>query len=342
MTETQDPENGADRAGRWRPPEARQLPELRGKLAAWLKDSGPAFYLEMALRGSQQVFPKAPNRRVAAQRLASEERQRILGAELYWVSAEMTALAKHAGSQLTELELYEHDLPSRSGFMVFAEPIGTLHHEDVAVDIVAVGWGVRRSAITVDTGWADIEVGRDWADGAVWFTFYSDPLGPIQAICGDDPDCHRQWRRSIGPFMPDNELILRLGTREELPTEPGLTTAWGQTVCAAWLLMSQPCAAQTLEDAQRAARRRLAKAGLPTGGVRVIHVRSPQRRASAEERDRQRRPRKHRSWVTGHWRRYHCGPGRTRVERRWISPYLSGPADRPIRGTTEHVRVWDR
>lgn len=343
MSETRDSASGADRSGGWRPPDARRLPELRGKLALWLESGGPAFYFEMALSGSQTIFPEAPNRLVAAHRLADEERRRILDAELFWVSAEMTALAKHAGRQLTELELHEHDLPSPAGFMVFAEPIDTLHYGDVAIDIVAVSWSIRHSALTIGTGWIDIEIGQDWTDGAVWFTFYSDPTGPVQAMCGKDPDCQHLWHRDVGPFMPDNELVWPLGTLEELPDEEGLTTAWGQTICAAWLLMSQPCAAQTHEEAQRPARRRLAKAGLPADGVRIIHVRPPQRRTPGDERTQgQQRQRDYRVWVTGHWRRYHCGPGRTRVERRWISPYLSGPDDQPIRGTAEHVQVWDR
>jgi hypothetical protein len=45
-------------------------------------------------------------------------------------------------------------------------------------------------------------------------------------------------------------------------------------------------------------------------------------------------------WVTGHWRTYWCGRGRTRREDRWIAPYLAGPDGKLVRGT-DRVRVWD-
>lgn len=222
------------------------------------------------------------------------------------------------------------------------EPIDTLIIQEIRIDIVAVSWGVVRSPLLIDAGGADVEIAADWPDGAVWFTFYSDPYGPIESICGQDEDCRRQWRAKVGPLMPDNELVWRLGTIEELPDDRRLTSAWGQTVCAAWLLMRQPLADHTRQNAPRPARRRLLKAGLPVNDVRVVHVRTPQRRPARAGSATARRPRDYRVWITGHWRRYHCGPARQRLERRWISPHLSGPDDKPIRGTTEHVKVWDR
>ncbi|WUH98226.1 hypothetical protein OHR68_32710 [Spirillospora sp. NBC_00431] len=79
--------------------------------------------------------------------------------------------------------------------------------------------------------------------------------------------------------------------------------------------MRQPLAVQGTERAQRPARRRLAKAGLPDGDVRLVRVRHREPRTGGS------RPETGRQysvgwWVDGHWRRYHCGPGRERVERR--------------------------
>jgi hypothetical protein len=126
----------------WRPPLPRDLPELRGKLATWLAEWGAEFYCVMALSGSQQVFPDAPDRITGAVRLAAQERQRVVDAELYWVSEEMTELAVHAGRQLTRFELYEHDLPSPTGFIMFAEPIAAWTQHGVTVEIVAASWGL--------------------------------------------------------------------------------------------------------------------------------------------------------------------------------------------------------
>jgi hypothetical protein len=245
--------------------------------------------------------------------------------------------------------LYEHDLPSPTGFIMFAEPIAAWTQHGVTVEIVAASWGLVRPPFLTGHGAFDAHVGADWTGGAVWFTFYSDPLGAVSAIYGNEENYMREWRQQTGPLLPDNELIWRVGTLEDFPGDEHQTAAWGQTLCAAWLLMSQPLTATTRETAPRPARRRLHKARLPAGDVQVVRIRSRQPRPSGHQvtnqdtdQDMTGRQHDHRWWVTGHWRRYHCGPGRGRIERRWISPYLAGPDDKPIGGQPEHVKVWDR
>jgi len=98
------------------------LPEMRGKLATWLDERGTDFYLDSLIAGSREIRPPGPLPGSAA-RLAADERHRVTDGELYWVSREMTELARHAGRQLSRYELFEHDLPSRSGFMVFETPL---------------------------------------------------------------------------------------------------------------------------------------------------------------------------------------------------------------------------
>ena len=117
------------------------LPEARGKLAAWLDERGADFYLESLIAGSQEIRPPGPLPRSAA-RLAEDERHRVTGGELYWVSREMTELARHAGRQLNRYELFEHDLPSRSGFMVFETPLTSACVDGIRLEIVAVSWGI--------------------------------------------------------------------------------------------------------------------------------------------------------------------------------------------------------
>lgn len=337
---------GREPGPRWRCPDARSVPELRGKLAAWLAERGAAFYLEMLLAGSQQVRPPGPLPD-SALHLAAAEHHRI-GGELYWVSAEMTDLARHAGRQLTHLELYEHDLPSSTGFLVFERPMATVTSAGIDLEIVAVSWGILTPPLLVREGDYEAPVGADWAQQkAVWFTFYSDPHGFVDAHArrlsgiADTADAQVAWLRQVGPVMPDNELIWALGQPEDVPAGDDITSAWGQTVIAAWLLMQQPLTAHSTESAPRPARRRLQRAGLPDGQVRLVHVRRPQR-TPAHQRDKHGgREYSVRWWVEGHWRRYHCGPGGHRIERRWISPYLAGPDDKPIQGS-QRVKVWDR
>jgi hypothetical protein len=325
----------------WRCPDPKAVPELRGRLATWLGEHGTDFYLQMSVIGTQLVRPVAADLGTSVSRLAQAERRRVVGGDLYLgVSPEMTALAWHAGAQLPAHELYEHDLPSRSGFMVFAEPLAMVQEEGVTTEIVAVSWGVLEPPVRLHVAGQDVCFGADWDDGAVWMTFYTDPRAFIRANFVGDEELVTVWAGSVGPFLPDNELIWVLGRPTEMPSGTGFTSAWGQVVVAAWLLMSQPLAQQSTERAPRPARRRLEKAGLPFSDVRLVHVRRSQRRPTRAA-DPSDRDYSCRWWVGSHWRRYRCGPGRRKVERRYIQPYLAGPDDKPVRGT-ERVKVWDR
>lgn len=324
----------------WKFSSPRVLPEMRGKLATWLDECGAAFYLESLVAGSQQIRPPGPLP-LSAARLAEDERRRVIDGELFWVSGEMAELARHTGRQLTRHELFEHDLPSRSGFMVFETPLTNTCVEGIRLEIVAVSWGIVRPPLLVTEGEYEIPVGSQWAAGAgVWFTFYSDPKGFVKANLRHLTDAQLVWQRQVGPFLPDNELVWALDQPEDLPEREDVTSAWGRTVVAAWLLMQQPLASHGTERALRPARRRLAKAGLPADDVRLVRVRRPEPRVP-DSFQGSGREYSVRWWVEGHWRRYHCGPGRERVERRWISPYLAGPDDKPIRGV-QRVKVWDR
>ena len=54
----------------------------------------------------------------------------------------MTALARHAAPRLPTRTLHAHDLPSRTGFMVFEAPLAAyVNSEGREVQIVAVSWG---------------------------------------------------------------------------------------------------------------------------------------------------------------------------------------------------------
>jgi hypothetical protein len=269
----------------WRCPEAKQLPELRGKLASWLAERGSGFYLEALLVGSQQLRPPGPLDS-SASRLAEQERRRIADGELYWVSAEMTELAPHSGRQLSRYELYAHDLPSRSGFMVFQTPLATTDSDGIQVEIVAVSWGIIQPAelpLLARHHLLEVPVGGDWDQGAVWFTFYSHPQSVVDAALRRyGAGAEVAWPSDVGPFMPDNELLWALDQVAE-PGGEDNTSAWGMTVVAAWLLMQQPLTAHSTQQPPRPARRRLQRAGLPTGDVRLLHVRRPQRRPTTHD-----------------------------------------------------------
>ncbi|GAA4242318.1 hypothetical protein GCM10022254_74890 [Actinomadura meridiana] len=336
----EEPLDGREQNYIWNFSAPHRLPEMRGKLATWLSERGADFYLESLIVGSQQIRPPGPLSQ-SATRLAEQEHHRVTEGELFWVSADMTELARHAGRRLTRHELFEHDLPDRCGFMVFETPLADSCVDGLRLEIVAVSWGLIEPPLLVTEGSREVPVGSRWATGVgVWFTFYSDPNGFLEANLQNLTEVRLVWRRQTGPFLPDNELVWALNQPEDLPEEEDVTSAWGRTVVAAWLLMQQPLASHGTERALRPARRRLTKAGLPTDDVRLVRVRRPEPRAT-DSRPGAGREYSVRWWVEGHWRRYRCGPGRERVERRWISPYLAGPGDKPVQGA-QRVKIWDR
>lgn len=313
----------------WSAPPARAIPQLRRKLAAWLNEYGPAFYENMILAGRQAQRPAGPARE-SARALAAAERHRVVAGELFWVSAEMGELARHAGGQLTRRELYRHDLPSACGLMVFAEPLASyVNSEGRTVEIVAASWGP----------WSGPD--RVWEPGGgTWITFLSHPAPFLPANASIDDPRSRDLARELAPMMPDNECGWPFGPLAEDQEFPEDSTArWAQSLCAAWLLMRQPLVTVTR---QRHGKPRRTSRGERLGSeVRLVHVCPRTGSTRATTGDQERAGHDHQWWVRGHWRRYHCGPGGQRVERRYITAHLAGPDDKPVRGV-ERVRVWDR
>jgi hypothetical protein len=334
------------------PPAPRQLPELRGQLASWLAAEAARFYFVSALAG-RQWLPPGLDMTAGAALIARQEHARVTSGQLYWVSSAMTELACHAAASMPHRNLYPHDLPSPSGFMVFETPLGGyVNTGGRDVQIAAVSWGP----------W-DGPHGA-WDQGGIWFSFYSHPaaviprqfftdgtadlagLGQLLIPLTDDPGDSLAGLSPVAatlpPVLPDNEAGWPFGQLAADNVIPdGSTGPWALVVRAAWRLMQQPLAAQATEQADRPTRRRLTRAGLPDTGVRIVRIRRRERPPGRRDSTGARREYDHQWWVTGHWRTYWCGPGRTRPEGRYITEYLAGPDDKPVRGT-ERVRVWDR
>lgn len=196
---------------RYAPPEPRDLPELRGQLAGWLAGEAPQFYLTMAQTGRQWVPPAASIAAGAAQ-VARQERLRVTG-DLYWGSAPMTALTRHAAARLLATNLYPHDLPSRTGFMVCEAPLAIyVNSEGREVEIAAVSWRPRGGP-----------AGQQDHRG-IWLTFVSDPslVFPRQAFTGGtaDPAFLAPLMGTVPPVLPDNEAGWPFGELSQDGTAP--------------------------------------------------------------------------------------------------------------------------
>lgn len=318
----------------WLAPDPRRMPALRGMVAQWLKTEGSSFYQEMIESGTQQMgLDPAATPEDCAGQLARHERQRVADGALYWVSPAMTQLAVHAGQQLPHQELYPYDLPSSRGFMVFGEPLGMYSSQALGhrVEIAAVSWGPWDGPDTA---------ANDWNDGGVWMTFYA-PQPHMRYI-----SC-RQTAVDLGlsgddPLLPDNEAGWPFGKLNTAEVPADTTGVWARTVRAAWLLMQQPIAETASASAPPSVKAKLRRAKVKTDGVQILRMR-PRERSTGPGQTRSTDGYRwtYQVEVPGFWRRYHVGPGRERVEYRWIDPYFAGPADKPIRNL-DKVRVWDR
>lgn len=332
----------------WHPPGPTQLPDLRGDLARQTQTSWELQATAGALRGGRgSIAPRAGSVEEAARLLLDQEHHRLGAAQLYFVSPEMTRLAVTAGETLPDFHLEPDDVPAPYGLIVFGEPIGSYINTDsgfpVRVPIVAVCWGQWNPG--------------PWDRDAVWLTFYSptDYTAMEHTLARDTgrelTETERRRIRQMRPALGwDNEMIMAYGDTTRRPHytpgdsfdgDPDTMAPWGQTVRAAWLLMTQPNLAEVEHHPQpRATRRRAARDGFSDQPVQLVHLRRATRAGDAAEEQAASREWTCRWMVSGHWRQQWY-PTREVHRPIWIAPHLKGPHDKPFK-TSHTVHVWDR
>jgi hypothetical protein len=125
---------------------AEELPEVRADLARYL-DSPLAQRIWEAVESVDPVvrfeWPPGtdppPDRRRALALLRQGERDRLLRAELYSVTEDMTEVILHASRSLPCYRLHPEDVPSPAGFCVWRSPIGLTGRGGAPIH--AVSWG---------------------------------------------------------------------------------------------------------------------------------------------------------------------------------------------------------
>lgn len=269
---------------RWTPPDPQKLPDWRSSMIEYLSTLGAKQVMREAIHaGHCTLLPMVPGMpasvgSIGAELLHQSEIHRLAAAELYYATEDMTALAL-AASATTPTEPVSLDRPpSRTGLMVFAEPIGgyeldagqvlagTLAHRPgatakVTTPIVAVSWSPWHPASVRLTGSSSHRVRWLYKTGGrsgfipddftgIWVTFYSprgtfDHLDPGTTIGrqrdGSDMTAGQvsTRRRTTGPVLAwDNEMIMREGGRFEEP-QSDTNGAWASVVYTAWQLMTQ-------------------------------------------------------------------------------------------------------
>lgn len=235
--------------------------------------------------------------------------------DLYWVTAEMSAVALDAS----------HDLPAWTAATAWPSPRGMLHWRGgtlppivvsgTSLDLAGILWApVGDDRVQVNL----LGLTRQMAQTLQVDLAMSPPLGPIASLTLP------LWQEAA----PDD-------LRPAFDDAAGITAFIGAT----WILMQQPRVAhQTLHRPGRRDLAKAARAGAADPFVTSVSLR-PMRSLTTERASSGRRLTV-RHMVRGHWRQQYHPSDRSRRPR-WIASYLKGPADAPLRLTTP-VMVWRR
>lgn len=231
-------------------------------------------------------------------------------AELFHVSPSMCRLAKAAGQTLDRFIPDRWDAPSESGLMIFAEeiPLVVAFGDGSRAGVCGVLWGFTRGTFQFLPLIGAREFADPWFLGAAlamphaWFT------APTRE--SDEPGWSERPSHVAGQVLP--------------------------VVLSAWLLMQQTLARTTEVEPDRAARKRLSRAGYEPKPVRVIELRRPAHSGSGDGSREF-----HHQWIVrGHWRQQWY-PAREVHRPVWIAPHIKGPEGAPLIGG-EKVYAWKR
>ncbi len=304
----------------------QDLPELRADVLHWHLQYGPAFFDVCIRAGKMDLRPVGPSHEAAAY-LAKAEADRIMRADLYWIDAHMTELAMTAAESLPEFTLMPEDLPSPHGLMVFEKPVYTYTQDGRQTHLNAVAWGPFNF--------------EKFPHGGTWVSWYSDRETNLEADANAGSLGHNEKRlmraalpalsydqEEVYPFSPSPLPALTTRGKEAQPFSLDGRYRTSELLRVAWLLMQQPLAEITEVDPDRAARKRLRRAGREPAMVRVIGLRRPKPSGDHGHSDRE----YHHQWIVrGHWRN-HWHPKRQVHRPVWIAPHIKGPEGAPLIG----------
>lgn len=283
----------------------QDLPELRSELAVALSTSEMAwFYEDRAVALSRRL-----DVHLAPAELQEKEVAGLLCDELFFVTEEMYELAKAAAKSLPPFTLMPEDVPSEFGFAFLAP--GVHIHGGSLNAIAAVEWWPTGSGVRLN-----FYCNTEWM---LTHMLASEKTTPEQA---------NQHRRTMGRLSPmASEALIRFG-HDPLPSASEEDEEFIRTIRAMWLLMQQPLARDEQVEPDRAARKRLRRAGQEPATVRVIELRRPKTTSGHGDSDRE----YHHQWIVrGHWRQ-HWHPKRQVHRPVWIAPHIKGPDGAPLIG----------
>ena len=270
----------------------QDLPELRAEVRE-----------QMAItKLIEPLFEGPANRAADLAELTSIFQAAIDAVTLFHVTAPMTELVCTASESLELFTPDRDDLPSPGGMVIFDGRIPKkIRFEDGCTTYLR---------------------------GALWFTHSERPELTIMPIAEPHDGIQVPGRLVAYPFAYFGAV---LGKKMHANTAD--SALWNVDIVSllltTWLLMKQPLAEDAEVQPDRAARRRLRRAGHEPAPVRVIELRRPKTSGHANSESNREY---HHRWITrGHWRQqWH--PKRQLHRPVWIAPHIKGPEGAPLIG----------
>jgi hypothetical protein len=217
-----------------------------------------------------------------------------------------------------DCELSPESRPCTDGFWWFERPIRLPcpEHDNEVEEIVAISWGdahfgfpehfpALRTPPPHGIGWTAFALSGGRAVGIPYIEEFLPNNVPVHEWC---------WQREV--------------EERKLGNAARLIEVLNRVIVAGFLLVDDRIVTTSPYRLHRAARRRLEHKGLEHEPlVRVVELRrrAHEARAHAGHMDAEWACR----WlVRGHWHRYHTKNG---LQPRWVSPYVKGPDDKPLK-----------
>lgn len=292
----------------------QNLPELRAEIARLRTDIGTE-----GISRFQPDSTISARLGISKSDLIEMETANTKEAHLFYVSRDMTDLAGAAAISLPAFALDAQDFPTEQGLIYFDGGIAANWGEH-PVTIYAVSWRVLGDFGAAIAYYTDVKSFRssmpyqEFTDAVLRSRGAAlDGIWPIDIV------------RAIASFISEHDE--RYGETEGVAQNGVARKVW-PIVRAALLLMQQPLADSSTVEPDRAARKRLHRAGHEPAPVRVIELRRPKGNGSTGDGDRE----YHHTWIVrGHWRN-HWHPKREVHRPVWIAPHVKGPEGAPLIG----------
>lgn len=274
--------------------------------------------------------------------------------DTYFVTAEMTAVARAAAKTLPQGDLAFDALPTQRGFVLFDRPVGRMAFEDAEVPAFAAAWcHTRVPECPEHWGICEMEAGPE--SSPIYKVGTGTGSGPVVEDLEGKTPCGRDWmdvsQITIYPLlmMPGSSALSTWGSigwqgaGRELISINGLDLVADEPFFANFLatcvLMQQSLTEIERTPAERHEQKRWLRRGFSPQEITVVRLRRidrTQRTGDGESSVDW----SHRWIVTGHWRQQYY-PSEGGNKPIWISPYVKGPDDRPI-VVKDRVAAWVR